>query len=165
MRVLLDTDVVLDILADRQPFVVEASVLWLAHEQRQLEAYISPITPVNVFYILHRQVGSAQARQLVGRLLATISVCPLDQTVLANAHALPMADFEDAVQAAAAAAMGLDSLVTRNIRDYSATPLPILTPAEALVRLSAAGQLTPSSADHNAPDSPSPAAAGEGAGG
>jgi len=144
MRVLLDTDIVLDIFADRQPFVVEASVLWLAHEQGRLEALISPITPVNVFYILRRQVGTTQARQLVGRLLATMPVCTLDQAVIQVAHALPMADFEDAVQAAAAAAAGLDALVTRNTRDYSAAPLTILTPAEALARLASAGQLPPS---------------------
>ena len=99
MRVLLDTDVVLDILTNRQPFVVEASVLWLAHEQGRLEACVSPITPVNVFYILRRQVGTPQARQIVGRLLATLPVCALDQAMLHAAHALSMDDFEDAVQA------------------------------------------------------------------
>jgi predicted nucleic acid-binding protein len=139
MRVLLDTDVILDMLADRQPFVVEASVLWLAHEQGRIEAFVSPITPVNVFYILRKQLGAVQARQIVGRLLATLSICPLDQTVLASAHALPMADFEDAVQAAAAAAARLDALITRNTRDYAAS-LAILTPAEALARLASAGQ-------------------------
>ena len=94
MRVLFDTDVVLDISAARQPFVVEASVLWLAHEQGRIEAYISPITPVNVFYILRRQIGTTQARQLVGDLLARISVCSLDQAVIQAVQALPMADFE-----------------------------------------------------------------------
>src|SRR5436190_15080990 len=138
MRVLLDTDVVLDILADRQPFVVEASVLWLAHEQGRIEAYISPITPVNAFYILRRQVGTTQARQLVGELLAKMPVCLIDQAVIQTAHALPMADFEDAVQAAAASAADLDGLVTRNARDYRAAPLTILTPAEALARLAPA---------------------------
>ena len=135
MRVLLDTDVVLDVLANRQPFVVEASVLWLAHEQGRIEAFISPITPVNVFYILRKQIGTSQARQLVGDLLAKIPVCLIDQAVIQTAHALPMADFEDAVQAAAAAATALDVLITRNVKDYSAAPLTILTPAEALARL------------------------------
>jgi predicted nucleic acid-binding protein len=140
MRVLLDTDIVLDILADRQPFVVEASVLWLAHEQRRLEAYISPITPVNAFYILRRQVGTTQARQLVGDLLARMPVCLIDQAVIQAAQALPMADFEDAVRAAAAVAAGLDALITRNSGVYSAAPLAILTPTEALARLPSAEQ-------------------------
>jgi hypothetical protein len=119
---------------------VEASVLWLAHEQGRMEAFVSPITPVNVFYLLRKQLGAVQARQIVGRLLATLSICLLDQAVLASAHALPMADFEDAVQAAAAAAAQLDALVTRNTRDYGAAPLAVLTPGEALARLHAAGQ-------------------------
>lgn len=142
MRVLLDTDVVLDILAERQPFVVEASVLWLAHEQRRIEAYISPITPVNVFYILRRKIGTTPARQLVGDLLARMPVCSLDQAAIQVAQALPMADFEDAVQAAAAAAAGLDALITRNTRDYSGAPLAILTPTEALARMASAGPPT-----------------------
>ena len=137
IRVLLDTDVVLDILANRQPFVVEASVLWLAHEQGRLEACISPITPVNAFYILRKQEGVAPARQAVARLLAGIQICPLDGAVLNTANALPMADFEDAVQAAAAAAARLDALVTRNTKDYAGAPIPVLTPAEALARLAA----------------------------
>jgi len=144
IRVLLDTDVVLDLLANRQPFVVEASVLWLAHEQGRLEASISPITPVNVFYILRKQIGATPARQVVGRLLSGVQICALDRAVLRAADALPMADFEDAVQAAAAVAAGLDALVTRNTKDYASAPLPILTPSEALARLaSAEGSATP----------------------
>jgi predicted nucleic acid-binding protein len=137
MRVLLDTDVVLDLLADRKPFVVEASVLWLAHEQGRLEAYLSPITPINVFYILRKQQGAVQARQVVGQLLATVQVCPLDRAVLDAAYALPMVDYEDAVQAATAAAASLDVIVTRNIKDYADAPLLVLTPAEVLARLAA----------------------------
>jgi hypothetical protein len=104
----------------------------------RLEATISPITPVNVFYILRKQVGATPARQVVGRLLSGVQTCALDRAILDAAHALPMADFEDAVQAAAAAAAGLDALVTRNTKDYAGAPLPILTPAEALARLASA---------------------------
>jgi len=97
-----------------------------------------------VFYILRKQMGATPARQVVGRLLSGVQICPLDRAILATADALPMADFEDAVQAAAAAAAGLDALVTRNSKDYAGAPLPILTPAEALARLaSAEGSRTP----------------------
>lgn len=135
IRVLLDTDVVLDLLANRQPFAVEASVLWLAHEQSRLEAFVSPITPINVFYILRKQEGNVLARQAVGRLLARVQICLLNRAILDTANALPMIDFEDAVQAASAAAAGLDAIVTRNTKDYTGAPLPILTPTEALARL------------------------------
>lgn len=51
MRVLLDTDVILDLLLDRAPFADAAAALWLAHEREQLNAYIAAITPINLFYI------------------------------------------------------------------------------------------------------------------
>jgi predicted nucleic acid-binding protein len=101
MRILLDTDVVLDFLLARQPFEQEARAIWIACAQGHAVGYVCPITPV-------------------------------------AAHALPMADFEDAVQAATAAAAGLDAVVPRNTKHYSGAPIPALTPGEVLARLSAA---------------------------
>lgn len=138
MRILLDTDVVLDIFLARQPFFSEAAAIWLAHEQKQSEVFVSPVTLVNVFYIVRKAKGAAVAFQAVDVILSTFIVCPLDQTMVQAAHSLPMADFEDAVQAAAAAAAGVDALVTRNTTDYANAPVPILTPAEAVARLAAA---------------------------
>ncbi len=137
MRILLDTDVVLDFLLARQPFEQDARAIWMACAQGRAAGYVSPITPVNVFYIARKSQGAAGARQLVVDILRILKVCLLDQAVIQAAHALPMDDFEDAVQAASAAAAGLDALVTRNMKHYSAAPLPALTPAEALARLSA----------------------------
>lgn len=135
MRVLLDTDVMLDVLANRQPFVIEASVIWLANEQGRRKGWVSPITPVNVFYILRKQRGATAARQIIGQLLEQVQVCSLDSSIVDAASALPMPDFEDAVQASAAAAARLDALVTRNTKDCRDAPLPVLTPAEVLARL------------------------------
>jgi predicted nucleic acid-binding protein len=138
MHILLDTDVVLDFLLARQPFDQEARAIWMACAQGHVTGYISPITPVNVFYIARKSKGVAIARQLVADMLGVVKVCPLDQAMIQAAYALPMADFEDAVQAAAAAAARLDVLVTRNTKDYSDAPLPVLTPTEVLARLSSA---------------------------
>jgi predicted nucleic acid-binding protein len=75
MRVLLDTDVILDLLLDRAGFVEHAAALWEAHEQGRLEAYISVITPVNVFYIARKLKGAETARQAVVELLAALGYC------------------------------------------------------------------------------------------
>jgi predicted nucleic acid-binding protein len=141
MRALLDTDVVLDALLRRAAFVVDSYALWQACAAGRLEGWISAITPVNVFYIARKQVGADQARQHVADLLTAFRVLAIDAAALRTAYALPMADFEDAVQAAAGATAGLDAIITRNTTDYAGTPLAILTPAEALARLPSAGQL------------------------
>jgi predicted nucleic acid-binding protein len=69
MRVLLDTNVILDFLLDREPFSVSAELVWQAIQQGRVEGYISPITPVNEFYIARKMKGVEYARQLVVGLL------------------------------------------------------------------------------------------------
>jgi predicted nucleic acid-binding protein len=64
MRILLDTDVVLDYLLDRAPFAAAASDIWQASEQGKLENFVSAITPINVFYIARKRKGETVARNL-----------------------------------------------------------------------------------------------------
>lgn len=71
----------------------------------------------------------------MGELLHKLRACPVDDAVLQHASKLPMSDYEDAVQAAAAQAAGLDALVTRNGSDYAGAPLLVLSPGELLARL------------------------------
>jgi predicted nucleic acid-binding protein len=135
MRVLLDTDVVLDFLLTRQPFGATAQAIWQAHEQGRCTAYVSAITPVNVYYIARRLVGVGDAERLLNILLLALPICPVDAAVLTAAQQLGFSDFEDAVQLAAAQSAGLDALVTRNIGDYRGSSLPVLTPTDLLARL------------------------------
>ncbi len=74
-RVLLDTNVVLDFLLDRAPFADEAAALWQANDDGRIEAYVSAITPVNVFYVARKLKGIETARQLVESLLVACRVC------------------------------------------------------------------------------------------
>ena len=135
MRVLLDTDVVLDLLLDRAGFADNAAAIWKANEQGQIDAYISAITSVNVFYIARKIKGADKARQAVVELLAALRVCTLDYAILQAALSLPMADFEDAVQVASAMSYQLDTVITRNVDDYKNATLDVLTPSEFLARL------------------------------
>ncbi len=130
MRVLLDTDLILDLFLDRAPFSDAAAALWLAHERGQLDAFISAITPVNVFYIARKLRDQETARQAVSELLLTLNVCGIDHRTLRSALSLSFRDFEDAVQHAAADAAGLEAIITRNVRDYSTARLPLFTPDE-----------------------------------
>ena len=137
MNALLDTDVVLDLVLARNPFVIEAAAIWLANEQGRFVAFIAPITPVNVFYITRRSRDVATARKAVRDLLASLNIAPLSQHDLHVAEALSMADFEDAVQVAAALAASCEAVVTRNGSDFMGAPLPIFTPEAFLDQLPA----------------------------
>ena len=83
--VLLDTNVILDFLLDRAPFADAAAALWQANEDGRIEAYVSVITPVNVFYIARKLKGATAARQLVESILAACRVCGPDRELLLSA--------------------------------------------------------------------------------
>jgi predicted nucleic acid-binding protein len=135
MKILLDTDVILDLVLDRAPFAEDASAIWLAHEEQRITAYIAAITPINVFYIVRKIKGSAIASEGVGLLLTTLEISPIDQHILQQAFDLAMSDFEDATQVTSALTAGLDAIVTRNTVDFKAAPIPVFTPKELLDRL------------------------------
>src|SRR5258705_9139597 len=98
MRILLDTDVILDILLKREPFYEAGNAIWQANFEGHCEAYISAITPVNVYYVARKAKGAIDAHQAVRELLNGINICTVDELVLEAAVASPISDFEDAVQ-------------------------------------------------------------------
>ena len=135
MRVLVDTDVVLDLLLERQPFVEAANALFELIAQGACDGYVSAITPINVFYLGRKLKGAAQTKRSIGELLTVISVCPVDSNVLQHALALPFADLEDATQHACATASGLEAIITRNLDDFKNATLPVYSPTEFLNQL------------------------------
>jgi predicted nucleic acid-binding protein len=135
MRVLLDSDVVLDFLLERAPFCEVAGELFELIARGACGGYISGVTPINVFYLMRKAKGIDQARQAISDLLIAVEVCPITQTVLEAAFALSFTDYEDAVQHASAAAAGLDAIVTRNLDDYKNAALPVYSPVEFLNQL------------------------------
>ena len=135
MRVLFDTDLVLDLVLDREPFVEEAAALFILHEQGRINSYISGITLVNVFYLTRKFKGIDAASEAVKELLAALNVCPLDRSVLEAAQRLVFADYEDAVQHASATSSQLDAIITRNLDDYRNATLPVFSPTDFLNQL------------------------------
>ena len=130
MRVLLDTNVVLDLFLEREPFVDHAALIWKANEKGRLTAYVSAITPVNLFYIGRKLKGREVALKAVQELLTALLIAPVNQAVLEGGLSLEFKDFEDAVQCASAMASGLDAIITRNVDDFSKAQLPVLLPAD-----------------------------------
>ena len=135
MRVLLDTDVILDVFLKREPFAEAAAELWRANEQGLYEGYVSAITPVNLFYVARKIKDATVAHAAVTELLVAFHVCPIDRLTLQSALALSFRDYEDAVQHASAAASQLDAIVTRDAQDYAQATLPILSPMDFLKQI------------------------------
>jgi predicted nucleic-acid-binding protein len=135
-QVLFDSDVLLDILAQRQPFVVASAQALNTVMKKQVQGFVSGHAVTNIFYILRRQIGSEAARKLIENLLQHIQIASITNQVIHQALQSPIKDFEDAVTSAAAMAAGLEIIVTRNKSDFVASLVPAMLPEELLKMLS-----------------------------
>jgi predicted nucleic-acid-binding protein len=131
-QVLFDSDVLIDVLAQRQPFVTTSAQALNRATQPEVQGFFSGHAVTNIFYILRRQVGSETARELVSRLLQHLQVARITDEVIRAALQSSITDFEDAVTSEAANAAGVEVVVTRNTPDFVASVIPVVLPEEFL---------------------------------
>jgi predicted nucleic acid-binding protein len=135
VRVLFDTDVVLDHLLEREPFVEAAERLLSLVDTGALDGTVCATTVTNIHYLASRTVGVPEAATHVRELLAIFDVACVDRDVLSAACEAGLADYEDAVLYEAARAAGASAIVTRNGKDFARSALPVFTPGELLAAL------------------------------
>ena len=134
MRVLVDTNIVLDLLLDRRPFVHDAATIFAMVERAELEGLLCATTLTTVDYLLGQSLPEAVVRISVRRLLSLFEIAAVNRVVLEAASAGPMRDFEDAVLAEAASHAGAERIITRNTSDFAESPVIALDPAEFLAQ-------------------------------
>ena len=132
---LVDTDVLIDVALDRRPHSGPSSELLDRLEQGGRRAFVAWHTLSNFYYLVTPARGDADTRDFIAELIRFVAVAPADSAALRYALALPVADFEDALQVAAARACGARHIVTRNVKDFARSPIPAVTPWDALERL------------------------------
>jgi predicted nucleic acid-binding protein len=134
-RLLVDTNVILDVLLDRQPHAETSIGVWVAIEAGRSEGYLSAHAITTIYYLIQRDPGPVKAKQLIGLMLRMFRVAAVDGIVLEQALRLPLGDFEDAVTAAAAQVCGCDFIVTRDPKGFRGSPVRALAPEAVLPML------------------------------
>lgn len=135
MRVLLDINVLLDPLLDRQPWAMDAARLLAAIERGQVEGFMAGHTVTTVHHLVARARDRRTAAVAVTDLLRIMRVVPVETADFAQALVLGLSDFEDAVQVAAGLKAGAEYVVTRDEKHFRGGPLPPRSVAEALALL------------------------------
>ena len=135
MRILLDTNVILDLMLEREPWRVEAEAIAQAGTDGALHAHVGASSITDIFYISRKLVGARKARQVVRNCLDNLQVVSVTRDLLDAAERRDGSDFEDDLQIECATGVGLDAIVTRNPEDFSRSPIPVLTPPELLALL------------------------------
>jgi len=129
VRVLLDTNFILDFVLARQPFFVKVDENFVKLQNDEFEAFVSPITPINVFYTTRKEKDKTVAFAVIEELLRLVQITKSDNRIFQNALLLGFKDYEDAVQQECAAAENLDAIVTRNTKDHKNASVKIYSPS------------------------------------
>ena len=140
MKVLFDTNVVLDVLLAREPHADVGARLLSLVDSGKLEGILCATTVTTIYYIAEKSVGAELAHRHVGELLAMFDVACVDRQVLLNALDRRFDDFEDAVLHEAARDVDATAIVTRNGGDFRRATLPVFDPEELLAAVVAASE-------------------------
>jgi predicted nucleic acid-binding protein len=129
-KIFVDTDVVLDLLAKREPFYKYAARLFTSADEQKLKIYVSSLCFGNLNYILSKQKSVSEARKILSRLKVLVNVLSVDDKIIELALNSDFVDFEDAIQYYCAIENGINIVVTRNLKDFKHATTPVLTAEE-----------------------------------
>ena len=135
MKILADTNVILDVLCNRSEFVEASSKVWKYCAVNQIEGYISALSVPNIVYIMRKELTPQKTKQLIQQITMIFKIVDLKSSDLKAAAEMFTSDYEDALQMCQANRIGADYIITRNIRDFKDSKVPALKPSELLERI------------------------------
>ena len=132
-KLFIDTNIVIDLLSRRVPFYEEAANLFSLADKKIIELSISSLTIANTSYILLRQTNSTSAKEILRKLRLIINILPLDDKIIGIAlNDNSFDDFEDGLQYFTAIENNQDLIITRNLKDFKNSDLPVMTARQFL---------------------------------
>ncbi len=134
MKMLLDTNIVLDLLMDRIPFTDAAAELFSKVEDGTVIGYLCATTITTIHYLVAKAVGALRAEEEIKKLLKLFEVAPVNRQVLESALVTDFSDFEDAVIYEAAFYVGAEAIITRNQKDFKKSLISVYS-SEEMVKI------------------------------
>jgi predicted nucleic acid-binding protein len=135
-KVFVDTNILVDLIADRRPFSKFAIQIFSKAEERKLKIYTSSHSIATTHYLLKKYIDEKELRDILHNLLDYLNIIAIDQDVIKKGLRSKYKDFEDAIQIISAYSIEkLDCIVTRNIKDFKGSEIPVLTPDELIKHL------------------------------
>lgn len=126
-KVLVDTNIIVDLLTKRREFYKPASQLFSLSDYSEIELAISSLTFANTYYLLSKELKSEKAKEILRKFKLLVKVLPMDDKIIDLSLNSDFKDFEDAIQYYTAIENKLDLIVTRNLKDFKLSKLPVMT--------------------------------------
>lgn len=129
MRILADTNVIIDALTSREPWKESAEKIFLMAAEDRIEMYITASSATDIYYLVRKYLHNAEtAKQVMEKLYSLVRILGVTANDCIDALVSPISDYEDAVVEKVASGKGIDYIVTRNIKDYQAGRTKVILP-------------------------------------
>lgn len=137
MKIMCDTNVIIDVLLEREPFVEDSCNVLRLCEEHKVDGFVSASSITDIYYLVRKYTHSTDlAYKAVGKILEIVKVCSVTNNDVLTAFQQKARDFEDCLVATCARSIRCDFIVTRNKTDFETFDIPVLTPAELLQQFS-----------------------------
>ncbi len=131
--VFVDSDVLLDLMIEREPFYAPAAILFTMAEDEKIKACVSSLSLANAHYILRKLHTESNARKIISRVKLFTTILPLDEKIIDLSLVSDFHDFEDALQYNTALENKTLMIITRNLSDFRKSKIPVMT-AESYIK-------------------------------
>lgn len=135
MKVLIDTNVILDVLYKREGFYEDSLKIWKLCETRKIDGYISALSIPNIVYILRRELDPEKTLEVINNINLVFKIYDLKSEIIMQAAEKKTKDYEDALQMVTAQKLKASFIVTRNIKVFTGSKIIAVKPSELLERL------------------------------
>lgn len=137
MKIMCDTNVIIDVLLEREPFVEDSCRVLSLCEEHRVDGFVSASSVTDIYYLVRKYTHSTDlAYKAIGKLLEIIKVCSVTNNDVLTAFQRKARDFEDCLVATCAKSIHCEYIITRNKKDFEEFDISLLTPAEFLQQLS-----------------------------
>lgn len=130
MKILVDTNIILDVLCNRKDFVENAARIFELCEEGKITGYVSALSFPNIVYVMRKELSYDRIRDILSTLSSIFTIIDLRTIDLFLATELNFKDYEDTLQCTCAARVQADFIVTRNTKDFSTSTIPAILPSD-----------------------------------
>ncbi len=136
MKIMCDTNVIIDVLLEREPFIEDSYKILKLCEERKINGFVSASSVTDIYYLVRKYTNSTDlAYKTVGKLLEIVKVCSVTNNDVLIAFQKRAKDFEDCLVATCAKSIHCDYIATRNKKDFEGFGIPVFTPTEILSQI------------------------------
>jgi predicted nucleic acid-binding protein len=126
-KIFIDTDIILDLLAERNPYYLASALLFSAADKGEIQLFVSSLSFSNLNYLLSKQYNAEQAKRKLLHFKTLVQVLSVNDKIIDLALASDFKDFEDAIQYFTAIENNIKILLSRNLKDYKQAEIPVMT--------------------------------------